>query len=85
MLRELRRTAALVLAGSLQPYYVHIGTKDNPADEPSRGVLHRSREPRFSKRWRQQLARYEHVHRRLVDCGHLRELSSGSSSGRSSA
>jgi hypothetical protein len=80
LLRELRRTAALVLAGSLLPHYVHIGTKDNPADEPSRGVLHRSREPRVVRKWRHQLAGYERIHKRLVACGHLRQLSSDSGS-----
>ena len=32
LLRELRRTAALTLAGSLQVHYVYIHTKENPAD-----------------------------------------------------
>ena len=87
LLRELRRTAALVLAGSLQPYYVHIGTKDNPADEPSRGVRHRSRELRCLRKWRQQRANDVRQYQRCVDrgvshddlCllfGHLAELSS---------
>ena len=71
LLRELRRTAALVLAGSLQPYYVHIGTKDNPADEPSRGVLHRSHVPRCTQRLLRQLTNLERAHQRLVDCGHF--------------
>jgi hypothetical protein len=92
LLRELRRTAALVLAGSLQPYYVHIGTKDNPADEPSRGVLHRSSEPRCLRQQRQRRAEDVRNYHRCVDrgvssadlhllFGHLRELSSDSGTG----
>lgn len=78
LLRELRRTAALVLAGSIQPHYVHVGTKDNPADEPSRGIQHRPRVPRCVQRLRQQLPNGRRAHQRLVACGHLQGPSSDS-------
>ena len=32
---------ALILAAGLRMILVHVGTKDNPADEPSRKYLHR--------------------------------------------
>jgi len=49
LLHGLRRTAALILAGSLQPYFVFIGTSDNPADAPSRGCTKRARDDRLTR------------------------------------
>ena len=72
LLRELRRTAALTMAGSLQPYYVYINTHDNPADAPSRGVHRCSREPKFVKKWRHHEQQQDRIIQRLRDCGHLR-------------
>ena len=72
LLRCLRRTAALTLAGQLQPYYVFVGTSDNPADAPSRGHLRRTRQPASLKKLRRHTQRIEASVRRLVDCGNLR-------------
>ena len=50
LLHALRQTAALVMAGALQPYYVFIGTRDNPADKPSRGCSTRARDTRLVRK-----------------------------------
>lgn len=67
LLRELRRTAALLLAGSIQPYFVYIGTKDNPADAPSRGAHRAKREGIFLKSYRHRKAEEARQLRRLVE------------------
>ena len=72
LLRCLRRTAALTLAGQLQPYYVFVGTSDNPADAPSRGLLRRTRQPASLKKLRRYQQRIEASVRRLEACGNLR-------------
>jgi len=59
LLRGLRRTAALVLAGSLQPYYVFIGTRDNPSDGPSRGLTRKARETKLARMARVLRPMYE--------------------------
>lgn len=83
LLRELTRTAPLVMAGSLQPHYIYINTKDNPSDAPSRGLHRRSKEPRPARRFRHYLANQARCYQRLVDCGHLRDFRSDSGSSNS--
>ena len=73
LLRCLRRTAALTLAGQLQPYYLYIGTDENPADAPSRGLLQRKREPKGLRRLQRTLQTQYARTRRLMDCGHARD------------
>ena len=37
--RDIRRIAALTIAGNLHMHYVYVPSEDNPADAPSRGVI----------------------------------------------
>ena len=37
--REIRRIAALQLAGNLRVHFLYVPSEDNPADAPSRGYL----------------------------------------------
>ena len=69
LLRELRKTAALVLGGGLLPYYVYIHTSENPADAPSRGEHRRSRKPKAVIKHDRFLKRRQHGLQRLRDCG----------------
>jgi hypothetical protein len=65
LLRCFRRTAALTLAGRLQPYYVYIPSADNPADAPSRGRLRRTQAPKLLQKLRRARQRTEAAIRRL--------------------
>ena len=69
LLRELRKTAALVLGGGLLPYYVYIHTSENPADAPSRGKHRRSTKPKALIKQERSLKRRQHELQRLRNCG----------------
>ena len=68
LLRALRRTTALTLAGQLQPYYVYISSGEMPADAPSRGLLRRRREGAAAKLVRRRIQKQNGAERRLLDC-----------------
>jgi hypothetical protein len=48
--RQMRKLAALTLAGDFLIRYLYVPTEDNPADEPSRGTVRESRRSSESRR-----------------------------------
>ena len=44
--KEIMRIAALAIAGDLWPRMIYVPTEENPADPPSRGIIHRRRQRR---------------------------------------
>ena len=50
--RDMRRIAALTLAGGFHMHYLYVPSEDNPADAPSRGVIRK-----IAKRSRKGVAR----------------------------
>jgi hypothetical protein len=54
--RELRKIAALTLAGDFLMKYVYVPSEDNPADAPSRGIRRRVRKGKLKPRSRARIS-----------------------------
>jgi len=68
---EIKRSAALVMAGMLHTHLVYIATSENPADAPSRGVHKKSTLPKSLRRLQHRLALAQRARQRLADMQQL--------------